>query len=56
MTEPQQYRSLLEEIDARQDQLLDDLDSLEHKIEEALEQWMNLRAPTPAEAPTSKAA
>lgn len=62
MHEQQPYRSLLEEIDARQDQLLDDLEALEKKIEEALDQWMNLRAPTPVPvpvpvpAPVSKAA
>lgn len=45
MNEPSPSHSLLQEIDARQNELLMQLDELNARVEQAIHTWSSLRAP-----------
>ena len=47
--------SLLEELDARQDELLDDLDRLNGRIERVIGEWTKLRAAEERDMPARAA-
>jgi hypothetical protein len=43
MTDPHSQRTLLEELDARQDEVLDQLDELNLRVESVLKEWLGGR-------------
>ena len=49
------HQSLLEELDARQDELLAELDQLNQRLEQAIRESLVLRGPS-ADQPQTKAA